>query len=271
MKELFENLGLADLFAYLCPGAISLLSFAFWTTPSLGRVLGKELAENQFVVGVGFLLASYAAGLIIAAWNGAGAALYSRMNPRARRRAGYPVSPMSWLVWLFHWIPTPKQARETVEGNLKIRERIDLYGGFPGLSQFLSPWERPATYRALISDRFPKESASLMKEADSVTRRRLFALGVASAVMLLVIQALFRLLLRWSGHLPGLALVSPWAAVLPPVQPETLWAIIIIGGFVSFALRQAAGRFWEYELLLTCSLQPEPEQASDQEREKPAV
>jgi hypothetical protein len=255
MKELFENLGLADLFAYLCPGAITLLSFAFWTTPNLASILGTELAKNEFVVAVVFLLASYAVGLIVAAWSGEGAALYDRN--RARRIAGYSMSPVLWFVWLLHWIPRPKQSRETVEGNLRIQEGLDSYGGFPGLTQFLSSWDRPATYRVVILDQFPEAGKLMLKEADSATRRRLFALGVALAVMLLVIQAFARLLLMWMAHIGATAFLFGWVSVLPLGRPEALWAIVILGLLVSFALRRAAGRFWEYELLLTCSLQPE--------------
>lgn len=253
--HLLQNLGWTELFAYLCPGAITLMSFTIWFRPDLAYSFGPEFAGSQFVIAISFLLVSYSVGLIVAAGSGAGAQRY--LSAKYRREAGYSFNRVRWLLlWFFHRMPTPRLTERFVEARIRIQEELELYGGLPGLSQILSSWQNLATYRSVVVDRLPRPVALLMREAESVHRRRLFALGVAFAFMLLAVQAFGRLILFFCAGF-GWGAFSRWCKDLPAGDLAALSATTILGALASFALRQVAGRAWEYEFLLTCSLTAE--------------
>jgi len=254
MKEVIEKLGLTEFLAYLCPGIIVLMSTFLWVRPDLIGIVGQEIARNQIIMGVSFLLLSYSAGLIIASWAAAGAHLF------IRTRMGTPEGTHKILItliplWWFHWLAVPRQTRNIVEGRLRIAEGLDSYGGLPGLSILLSPWDNLTTYRIIMFNRMPDKAEPLFKEADAVRGRRLFALGVGLASMLLSSEALLRLLMAIVARLRPASLFSRLLENhLPPASAAVLLSIAVIGIAASFGLRQVAGRSWEYELLLTCSV-----------------
>lgn len=263
LEHVLQNLGWTELFAYLCPGAITLLSIALWIEPDLGSIFGKELSKNEFVTAIVFLLISYAVGLLVASASEAGT--NRTLLIKYGLQSGYKPRRFWRFVWLFFfWVPSWRHTADSVRKRIRIQDALEVSGIY-GTSQTFNNWTSLATYRIMVAEQLHKPATLILREAESVHRRRLFALGVASAFMLLAIEAALRLLL---GLLPEF--VPDWTlscdvARLPKAPMPILWAITILGLLVSFGLRVVGGRLWEYEFLLTCSeplrvdLTPEPE------------
>ena len=249
--HVLENLGWTELFAILCPGVITLLSIALWTRPKLADIFGTAMAHNEFVVAIVFLLVSYAVGLVVAVLSGEAADHY--LNLLGQRNSHYEVNMFAWPVWwFFFWMPRRPTNRELVRAKLRIQLDLERFG-LHGLSGNLQQWTNLATYRTMVADCLARPAAFVLREAESAHRRRLFGLGVGSAAMLVSLQAIARIALRLLGHVFWRCAVPAWVAALPNTSTSALLSIAIAGMGGSFCLRFAAGRFFDYETLLTCS------------------
>ena len=244
MKEILEKIGLSEFFAYVFPGGILLVSLILWVDmKELQGFLGETIVKQNFVVATFILVFSYTLGLIVASWSSSGADLYIRMKRRPQairqeRRA------LRVLLWVFHALPDLRFNRSTVEAHLKITEDLTRYSGLQRLSLYESPWDRLVLYRTVMADRVGERGRTILTEADAVHRRFLFSQGVALAFLLLAVQALLRLFL----------LLTSSDSFFPSAKPFWLVVIVAIGVSASFGLRIAAGRWWEYEFLLTSAL-----------------
>lgn len=257
MKDLLEKLDLVEFFAYLCPGIIVLSSIILWT-PNLAAVFGEELAKHEVLVIIILLVISYAFGVMIASWSGAGADYYVRTyNNEQKQPTGWR-RPVWWVILLFHWLPVPQSGRALVEKQLQIFESLEQHTGLQGLPILQNPWERLATYRILVSGKVGDKGRPILTEAEWVHRRLLFALGVALALLLLSLQTILRLLLLGLHKLKLFALgpedFIAWVNSLPAINLLTLLILAAFSLAASFGMRRIAARWWQYELLLTCSL-----------------
>jgi len=252
VKDLIDKFGLNEVLAYLCPGVFLLGSLALWLRPDFAPLVGDKLATNAVVVGTLLLVAAYAVGLMGAAWSGQGARAYLRRAARKACKASVPKAKFSlrallWpLLWSFHWIPSPCVNRSVVDGQLRIAEGLATFGGLQGLTRLENPWDRLAIFRTIVCGRVASRGLPILAEAEAVHRRLLFALNMALVFLLIALQALVRLVfytLSWV-HLLG----------LPDVPIGVLWVLVVLGIAASFGLRYVAARWWEQELLLTCSL-----------------
>jgi hypothetical protein len=264
-EDALRHLGWTELFAYLCPGAITLLSIALWTQPDLADVLGVDLAKNEFVTTIAFLLISYAIGLMIATFSEAGANRYldARLRRKTQRKnktqnKKLKVNVFSWpLLTFFFWLPQwrlldkPESVPQFVRERLRLHEELERCG-LRGLTKALTQWTIFATYRMVVAERLPQPARLLFRETESVHRRRLFALGVATAFMLLSVQVLIKMSLGLFSLAPGWR-ITHWLGPLveQPSLPFILLALTAAGA--SFGLRYVAGRLLEYESLLTFS------------------
>lgn len=260
MKDILEKLGLTEFFAYLSPGAIVLCSFALWGKPRLGSIIGSELAKQQCVVVALLLILCYMLGMIVSLWGCAGARQYVAMH--GRKRARYMVhGTLNRLTWgwlyAFHRLPLPASDPWLVGREINIALTLREQVGLEKLSKRLTPWDWLTTYRSLMSEKAGGGPDRVVADAESAHRRLLFCLGVSLAVSLIALQSFAKL-----GLLVVLTLSSSdvsrtetwamsntdWINVLP------LAAMTVVGVLISFGLRQAAGQWWERELILTCSL-----------------
>ena len=258
MKDILEKLDLIELFAYLCPGAIVLFSTVLWMDQNTLNGLKEIFKEQQILGAIMSIIVSYAVGVMIALWSGVGADRYIRAHYKPNAAPKEDWEALGWLALnLFHWIPVPRMNASIVEGQLRIAEALTRYTGLNNLSLMQNPWDRLATYRTIVSGRVGDEGRPILTEAEWVHRRLLFAIGVSLAVLLLALQALLGFLLILFHKLPVLAVLPS-----PHYSPGRLVLLTFIGLVSSFGLREMAGRWWEYELLLTCSLS-----RSEQERE----
>lgn len=257
MKDLLEKLDLVEFFAYLCPGIIILSSIVLWR-PNLTAVFGEEVAKHEVLVIIILLVVSYALGVMIASWSGAGADYYVRTYKNQQKQPAGWRRPAWWVILLFHWLPVPQSGRALVEKQLQISEALELHTGLQGLPILQNPWERLATYRILVSGKVGDKGRPILTEAEWVHRRLLFALGVALALLLLFLQATLRLLLLGFHKLKLFTLgpedFTSWVDSLPAINVLTLLIIAAFSLTASFGLRRIAARWWQYELLLTCSL-----------------
>jgi hypothetical protein len=254
VEHSLHNLGWTELFAYLCPGAIMLLSVALWVQPHLADVFGEEMPHNEFVFAIVFLLLSYAVGLPVAR---AGEGFANRyLLARAKRdafddsRASRIWLTLAWAFWtLISWIPEWPHTPYFVRERLRLQDEIEN-SGLPGLSIAVNPWANLAIYRVLVAERLSRPATLVLREAESVHRRCLFALGVSCALMVVFFEALARMILQ--VFLPHELAVRLFGS--PPSLSSIGLGTLIVGTWVaSFVLRYVAGRFWEIEFLLTCS------------------
>jgi hypothetical protein len=263
-EDAVRHLGWTELFAYLCPGAITLLSIALWTRPDLADVLGVELGNNEFVTTIAFLLIAYAIGLMIATFSEAGANRYwiarlrrtAQGKNKTQSKQTLKVNALYWaflafFFWLPQWRLLSESVPEFVQERVRLQVELDRCG-LRGLSRGLTQWTIMATYRMIVAERLPHPAKLLFREAESVHRRRLFALGVATAFMLVALQVVVKMSLGVFGLAPS-SPVTRWLG--PLVQKPSLPFILLAltAAAASFGLRYVAGRLWEYESLLTCS------------------
>ena len=253
MKELIDRFGLNELLAYLCPGLFLLASVPMWIKPSFGALVGDKLAESPAVIAPVLLILAYATGLLVAAWAGHGANTYAR---RAAGRKHRLPSARWWtrfggrLPWCYLWgvhsMPLPRFNPSIVRAHLKVSILLAEYSGLQGLTGMESPWDRLAIFRAVVSGRVSPQGVPILAEAETVHRRLLFALSMALVSLIVAFEALVRLVAAhtWlSARLP-----------LPPMPAGLVWTLLIGGVAASAGLRWVAGRWWQHELLLTCSL-----------------
>jgi len=257
VKEVLERFGLIELFGYLSPGVILLFSFTLWIKPEFSRLLGQELANQQFIIGSSLLVLAYALGMVIAWFSSAGSDLYLRVTDAGTilnqiggswlRRMYVTVS--RWLLFPFFRIAVPEGGTtlgkdSLTERKIEISEDLRRFTHIQGLSVLESQWDLLAIYRIVVSDVAGEKATPLIAEAESVHSRMLFAMGVSLTLWLIVIQLILSLvfsLYSWSDQLPDIAM--PLAI-----------SMIILGVLGSFGLRWVASRWWQYELILTCRL-----------------
>ena len=253
MKELIDRFGLNELLAYLGPGLFLLASVPMWIKPNFGALFGDKLAESPVVVAPMLLILAYAVGLIISAWAGYGANAYARQAGARRHTAR---TPHPWLRFMdalrwnylrcFHQIPLPRANPSIVRAHLRVCAGLAEYAGLQGLTGLESPWDRLAMFRAIVAGRVSPQGGPILAEAEAVHRRLLFALSMALVALIVALEATARIVVvhtRLAGYLP-----------LPPMPPALVWTLLILGVAASVGLRRVAGRWWEHELLLTCSL-----------------
>lgn len=253
-EHALQHLGWTELFAYLCPGAIMLLSPALWITSDFAAKAGELLPHNEFISAILFLLLSYAIGLPVAQAAEAATNRYvtARLKRRAFQRSSRSVRrrlTRNWLAWgAVAWIPEWPRSQHFVRQSLRLQDDIENLG-LPRLSITVNRWANLAIYRALIAERLGYPAVLVLREAETVHRRRLFAIGAASAMMLVAFQAGARMIF--------VRLFAEGAATLfgscPTLSYTSLTAILLVSGALSITLRYVAGRFWEIEFLLTCS------------------
>jgi hypothetical protein len=264
MKEIFSKVGIGDVFAYLCPGALLLGSFLLWVAPDDLLLLkaGKDTWQS-IVLSAFVLILSYMLGLIVAMGGSGGAALYLRK--RRRERYLHLPPPQSWLTrplvytarlarWVYvrllgllWFLPEPRIDPVLLAGaNTRMASSLSRRTGPLGLSNVETPWDWLALYRTAVADGLRRRGKAVLAEADAVHRRFLFSQGVALAAALLAAQALARLVLGW--------LTPAWDTTLPAVEPAGLVALLVLGFFASLGLRYNAGRCWEMEFVLTANL-----------------
>jgi hypothetical protein len=250
MKELIEKVGISELFAYLCPGLILLLSLRFWIEPKKMDEIFREIIKQDLILVILVLILSYTLGLIVASWSNRGAALYYRLKGRIKvsRQISndcYLFQNIAlWLIGFMHWLPQFRVNASVVANNLRIAQDLDELVRLQGLSSLDIPWDRLVIYRTIMAGRVGEKGKTILTEADSIHRRFLFALGVAMALFLLAFQSLIRLILS----------MTPWNASLPHIPVIWLVVIAFLAGLTSYSLRIVAGRWWEQELILTSSL-----------------
>lgn len=248
--HLLQNLGWTELFAYLCPGAITLMSLAFWIRPNLECTFGEQIAHNEFVVAIVFLLLSYAAGLPVAVASEAGANKYL-LTIAERRMLEQKPNFRSRMLGFFFWIPQLRSTKESVRARLHVLKQIEGFG-LSGVST-LSSWTNLAIYRTLVAERLLHPATLVLQEAERVHRRRLFALGVGFALIVVSVQGLIRTILLVASEIFAKSPAALSLASLPATSLGALLSITLLTGAASFGLRWVAGRFWECKFLLTCS------------------
>ncbi|HEX3681642.1 MAG TPA: hypothetical protein VHU83_03800 [Bryobacteraceae bacterium] len=254
-EHALQNLGWTELFAYLCPGAIMLLSATLWIKADFVAGFSKIAPHNEFISAILFLLLSYGIGLPVARAGEAAANRY--LTARAKHHAfkhssrwlkvGLRLSRLSWgvVAWIPEWPRTPYFVRQ----SLRLQEDIQNLG-LPGLSITVNRWANLSIYRILVGERLTQPAALVLREAETVHRRCLFAIGVANAMMLVAFQAFLRILLQlW---LPAKAATALFG-VSPTFSNIGLTVVVAVTTVLSLTLRYVAGRFWEIEFLLTCS------------------
>ena len=158
MKDLLDHIGLTEIFAYLCPGAVVLCSLGLWLDEVPTELL-KQAKDQQVLAIFVVLVTSYSIGLVIAVWGAAGgsrfvsakeARAYSSVSVFLRFswfRYGYP------LLWLLHSLPLPRQDDTTLERLMQLGERMERYGLRDAR---LPPWEFLTTYRTIASGAMPE-------------------------------------------------------------------------------------------------------------------
>jgi len=269
MKEILERVGLVDLFAYLCPGIIVLLSFTLW----LNLELKSEPWKQQVVVLAAVFLLSYAIGIVLSS------SVVERWLARIRARGTltHPTGFTGWIGWLGPF-PAPRVTPEMVEVNLRINEEVGRLIGVPGMARLVTPWEFLVLYRTLMAQRLGKAAKSLLAEAEAFHRRFRFCSGVSLACVVVVVQAAVRLILgiiqgvaRTYGYcMPaGPPKLSPEVIrVLPcPLYDVSLWfllALMLFGTIAAVGLRHVGNHMWELERYLTFSLSQPPAQQGGQ-------
>ncbi len=245
MKDFLDKLGLAELFAYLFPGGILLSSLLLWVSADDLPVLLRARDGWQLVgVGAVLLIVSYSLGLIVSSVSTWAAALCWR---KAGRHYAEP-RPLRWLglflLDLLGGVPRPQNKSFRTELT-RISASLTRLVRLSGLASTEVPWERLVAYRAILTDRVGDKAKTAIAEADSLHRRFLFAQAVGLVGALLAFQGVARLVTLRLG----------WGEdVFPPVYRGWLIALILVGALSSLALRWTAGRWWEAEFVLTCSL-----------------
>jgi hypothetical protein len=256
MKDLLEKIGLGDLFAYVCPGTILLCSLLLWLDRTDLPAGVERNSWQSLAISIVLGILAYTLGLIVAWWSSEGAALYLRQAGRLRLKWTRARACILRLLGILHWIPAPRVNPSIIQSNLQITEDLHNFVQLQGLSSLEIPWDRLAIYRAIMADQVGDKAKGVLAEADSFHRRFLVSQGVALACALVAAQALVRLLLfpLWCGAQPVGVYVS----------------LVVFGTMTSFFLRGSAGRWWEGEFLLTCSLTQLRKRPEQGEKAEPA-
>ena len=101
----------------------------------------------------------------------------------------------------FFWVPQG-QTSDSIRDRIRIWEDLERLGvrtAGKGVDSWAGLWK----YRTLVAERLSQPAWLVVREAESIYRRRLFALGVASASMLVAVQGLARTVLELlSQHVP---------------------------------------------------------------------
>jgi hypothetical protein len=246
MKDLLDQLGLSELFAHLFPGGILLSSLLLWVRPDELPFLLQAKEGWQYPASAAILLiAAYSVGLILSS-------LSSWLAAYAWRKWGRTNATPKWsqawaaLLALAGGVPRPV-ALSFVRANFNLSAALVRLTRLEGLTSLEVPWERLVSYRTIAGDRIGEKARATIHEADALHRRFEFAKAMALVGALLALQGLAQLLLGFVG----------WGEeALPPVRWGWLLGLVLVGFLSSWALRWAAGRCWEAELILTCSLVP---------------
>lgn len=258
MGDLLEKFGLTEFFAFLCPGVVVGTSALLWINPKLSNLLGKELADQQVVVGLLLLVASYTVGMVVSSFGTGGSYLYLRNKRKIDGGVGsnglwrQMILYLSMIPLVLFWIPDPKLStranRSIIEANLRISEDLETFGGLQGQVVARSQWDLLSTYRAVMSGRVGEVGRPIVAELEAMHRRVLFALGVSAALLILAVVAVSKI------FLPFALLQFGWSPQPPEIGFPSLLAIAIGATLGCFLLRLVAGHWWLAELFLTRAL-----------------
>ena len=254
MKDLIDKFGLNEFIVFLCPGVFFLCSLTLWVRPDFAYIVGEKMADKPAVVGPVLLVLAYTLGLLISAWSVQGAQLYLRLAYHRRSNTKSPLwgkvaDPTVWYCLAFvHGLRTPRTNPGVVRQQMRISAAMALYGGLFGVSRLETPWDRLTIFRTLVSGRLTAIEQPILLETEAVHRRLLFTLAMAFVAFLIAAQAVARSIIELHPKSRQL--------YLPAVPPPMLPTLIVVGFLASVGLRLIASRWWERELLLTCSLAP---------------
>ncbi len=244
MKDFIEKIGLFEFFAYLCPGAILLLSLGLVIPPQSdsdfpgAALLQQEFLQQEFLVVVFIFIFCYSLGLIVASWSGRGAEAYYRKETSGPRKKW---NPLYWLLRAsFGFAVRDRQA--------SVDARVRIYEALPesqaeDLKTICLPWDFLFFVRMMMAEKISDKKKSLLAEADFIHKRFLFCQGVAFAFLLSAFLAFVRLA------------VAQFQARTFSFLLEPFWAaLFLFGVFASWGLRSAAGYWWGLEVILTSKL-----------------
>jgi hypothetical protein len=248
VKDLIDKFGLNEFIVFLCPGVFFLCSLTLWVRPDFSYIVGEKLADKPAVVGPVLLVLAYTMGLLLSSWSVQGAQLYLRLAYRRHSKVATVWQQASWCCLIFvHGLRTPYINPGLVRQQMRISTALARYGGLFGVSGLETPWDRLTIYRTLVSGRLSAAGLPILQETETVHRRLLFTLAMAFVFLLIAVQAVA----RWIIERRNPSLHFP--AIPAPVLPT----LAIVGLLASIGLRLIASRWWERELLLTCSLAPD--------------
>ena len=251
MKGILERVGLTEVLAYLAPGVVLLCSLGLWIPGSATQGILNSAEHSAILLFSVAVVLAYTLGLILSSWGGAGGSFFV-VRKEARDQGSHKfVGLWSWyrvgfpLLWLFHYLPTPRQDETITERLVSIGERLEEFGlrNLP-----MPPWELLTVYRTVAAGRLSESGEPVLLSTGNTHNRLLFALGVGLALLLTSLQAAG----KFAYSLAGAILSKTEQPACSDGWVYVAVAIVGLGG--SLALRWAAGQLWERELYLTCSL-----------------
>ena len=231
-----------DFFAYICPGAILLLSLLFWFKPNFEY----PIFQKEFILVFLLLIVSYVLGLIIE--------LYNCLSEQSASSFFSPRRPRNDRI---NQIVTDLAIRfsENLDDlELELFESSEELAFLGVLSNLDRSWERLFVYRTLMSDRLGDKGKTIIAEANNLRRRFLFSWGLALTLRVLALQALVRLLIFAIGN-NYWDFLKQWDSSLPNIAPNILFSIAVGAFLLSFAMQLVANRFYNLEIYLTACLQ----------------
>lgn len=247
MEKIVNRFPVHEILGYLCPGIVLLTSLRLWSGFDLNLLLGRSLTSSTIILSAILLVLAYGAGVLVGEWSDAGTHAFMQLRLANLSRAAFlpPRSRRlmrSSILWAFHWIPLPRIERSFVEAQVMMSARIEAESHMFGLSRIWSPWDRLELFRVLVSRNCDPSAREILEKSSLVHARLLYCMGMSLTLTLVAVE----------GLLIGVArlCVAPadWFA---PLVPLSAFALCVIA---SLGLRRAAGRSWELELALVCSL-----------------
>ncbi len=153
MKDLLNRIGVIDLFAYLSPGAILLLSLVFWVNPKQEPTSYWEPMKNSVVL-IGLLICfAYALGLF-ATSAGSALARYAEILAEAKKPRQSILGRIYQALienlfgigdWKAHF---GMQARQT-----ELQQTLNKYAGLKKARSLVPTiWDQKSLYRVLVID-----------------------------------------------------------------------------------------------------------------------
>lgn len=235
MKDILEKFGLQEFLSTICPGFVLLLSSLVWVDFKRRDIDWKAL--DSIVLGFGLLVLSYVFGILIANliklvryWHKAcEKRLWTAISEHEKRRARFSgLRVRGWQLLRFFVAIPHIPIQDSEESLLVLLEyKESLKGSYLAPEEFLNRLDRFEVldlYRAFAAHEQKNDPHPLLKRADTMQARRLFAHGVGFAVMLIAVQVLFRLC---------------------ESRPWILLSLLVIAAGLS--LRAAAIQYWRDE------------------------